>query len=90
MFMIISNFLSFEKKFNEIIINNINMKKYLKVVNGRVELYNSGAQRILTYYSKGDAVRADWENESEGSVQVQLSNGKMLIINRGCQVIKII
>ncbi len=64
------------------------MDTFLKVVNGRVELYNSGAQRINTYYSGGDAVRADWYNKDELSVQVQLNDGKMLIINRNCQIIK--
>ena len=69
------------------------MKTYLKVVNGNVEEYNSGAQRVKVYYikgSRGPAIRADWENESERSVQVQLANGKILIINRGCQIVKII
>ena len=52
-----------------------------------------GAQRIKVYYTKGSrgpATRADWENESERSVQVQLANGKILIINSGCQIVKII
>jgi len=69
------------------------MKTYLKVVNGNVEEYNSGAQKVKVYYTKGSrgpAMRADWVNESEGSIQVQLSNGKLLIINRGCQIVKII
>jgi hypothetical protein len=69
------------------------MKTYLKVVNGNVEEYNSGAQRIKVYYTKGSrgpATRADWENESERSIHVQLASGTILIINRGCQVVKII
>lgn len=64
------------------------METFLKVVNGKVELYNSGAQRINTFYSKGDAIRADWYNKEDGSVQVQLADGKVLIINSQCQVIK--
>jgi len=69
------------------------MKTYLKVVNGNVEEYNSGAQWVKVYYtngSRGPATRADWENESQRSVQVQLTNGKILIINSGCQIVKII
>jgi len=69
------------------------MNTYLKVINGNVEEYNSGAQRVKVYYTKGSrgpAARADWENQGEKSVQVQLSNGQILIINRGCQIVKII
>jgi hypothetical protein len=56
-----------------------------------VEEYNSGAQMVkvcFTKRSRGKAIRADWENETEGSVLVQLSYGKILIINRGCQIVK--
>lgn len=69
------------------------MKTFLKIVNGNVEEYNLGAQRIKYYYfksSKGEAVRADWFDETDRSIQVQLTNGKILIINRECQVVKII
>lgn len=33
------------------------MKGVLKVVKGNVELYNMSAQRVKTYYTKGDAIR---------------------------------
>ena len=66
------------------------MKRFLKVVKGRVELYNMSAQRVKTYYSKCDAVRADWYDEKNESIQVHLSNGKILIINRCCQVVRTI
>ncbi len=64
------------------------METFLKVNKGNVELYNSGAQRIKTFYSGGNAVRVDWYNQKEGSVQVQLSTGQILIINSGCQIVK--
>jgi len=66
------------------------MKKFLKVVKGNIELYNMSAQRVKTYYSKRDAIRADWFDEKNESVQVHLSNGKLLIINRSCQAIRTI
>ena len=64
-------------------------KSILRIKNGNVELMNMSAQRIKTYYSKGDAVRADWFEEDKGSLQVHLKNGKVLIINSSCQVIRI-
>jgi hypothetical protein len=64
------------------------MEGILKIVKGNVELYNINAQRVRIYYSKGDAVRADWYNQKEGSIQVQLADGKVLIINRNCQIIR--
>jgi len=66
------------------------MKGLLKVVKGKVELYNMSAQRVRTYYTKGDAVRADWFEEEKESVLVHLSSGKVVIINRSCQVVKTI
>lgn len=66
------------------------MKNLLRLKDGKVDLINSGGQTVKHYYSKGDCVRCDWYEEKEESVQVQLSNGKILIINRGCQVIKIL
>jgi hypothetical protein len=65
-------------------------KKYLKLVKGNAELYNASAQKIKSYYMKGDAIRVDWEDESKESVQVQLKNGKLLIINSSCQIIRTI
>jgi hypothetical protein len=66
------------------------MKGILKVAKGKVELYNMSAQRVKTYYAKGDAVRADWFEEDKESVLVHLSSGKVVIINRSCQVVKTI
>ena len=63
---------------------------FLKVINGNVFEYSSGAQKILTYYDKGNATRADWFERDKGSIEVQTKEGKTLIISKGCQVIKII
>lgn len=65
------------------------MKKgILRIRNGQVELMNPQGQKIKTYYRKGDATRADWYDEEKGSVSVQLEDGDVLIINRGCQIVK--
>ncbi len=64
------------------------MKNFLVIKNGAVYEYNHNAQKVKTFYTKGDAVRADWmENES---VQVQLKDGKIVLINRNCQIYKYI
>lgn len=57
----------------------------LKIINGGVYEYNSSAQKVLTYYTKGDATRADWIDD-KGSIQVQLKDGKVILINRSCQI----
>jgi hypothetical protein len=64
--------------------------EFLKIINGNVVLYNNSAQAILHYYMKGDAVRADWFEREKGSIEVLTKGGKLLIINRGCQIVRII
>lgn len=62
----------------------------LRIINGDVFLYNENCQKIKTYYfksSKGEATRADWDvNES---VQIQLKDGRIIMVNRDCQIYKI-
>lgn len=65
-------------------------KNILRIKNGNTELMNIAGQRIRTFYNKGDAERVDWYEEDKESVQVQLKSGKVLIINRNCQVVKTI
>ena len=65
-------------------------KNFLRIKNGNVELINNQGQRIKTYYSKGDARRVDWFDEDKESVEVLLEDGKIIIINRSCQRIKMI
>ena len=66
------------------------METILKLNKGNVELYNGSAQRIKTFYTKGDATRVDWYDKEKGSIQVQLASGRVLIINSSCQVIRTI
>jgi len=65
------------------------MKNLLRLKNGNVELINPGNQVIRHYYSKGNCIRVDWFEEKDESILLQLSDGKILIMNRGCQVVKI-
>ena len=65
-------------------------KDILRIKNGTVELMNISGQRIKTYYNKSDAQRVDWYDEEKKSIQVQLTNGKVLIINSSCQIVKTI
>lgn len=65
-------------------------KKYLKVNKGNVELFNINGQKVKSYYTKGDAVHACWEDEIKESVQVQLKNGKIVLVNCNCQIYKTI
>ena len=60
----------------------------LRLIEGKVFLYNTSGQKALTYYTKGDATRADFMGD-DGSIQVQLSNGKVILINKSCQIYKI-
>ena len=59
----------------------------LRLVDGNVYMYNTSGQRAKVFYTKGDATRADWD-VNEG-IQVQLKNGKVIIINSSGQTVKI-
>jgi hypothetical protein len=62
------------------------MTGILRIIEGCVHEYNTSGQKARTFYTKGDADRADWI-ENEG-VQVQLKNGQVILINRNCQIYK--
>jgi len=66
------------------------IKNILRIKNGNVELMNASGQRTKMYYSKGDAERVDWYDEAKGVIQVQLKNGRVLLINSSCQTIRTI
>jgi hypothetical protein len=38
----------------------MSLERFLKVVNGNVQLVNIQGNLVRTYYKKGDATRADW------------------------------
>jgi len=62
-------------------------KEILRIKDGNVDLINSQGQKVKTYYRQGDAVRVGWYDE-KGTIQVQLEDGDVLIINRGCKIVK--
>ena len=64
-------------------------KGVLRVIDGNVKFYNEANMIHKIYYSKGDAVRADWSDKANESVEVLLKDGRTLIINQGAQVVKI-
>ena len=66
------------------------MKKFIVVENGNVKakMYNGITHRI--YYSKGNAVRADWEDEQKGTVNIVLQTGKMIIVSDGGVILRTI
>ena len=64
-------------------------KGILRLIEGNVVLYNSSNMRVRTYYSGGNATRVDWEDPIKESVQVQLKDGKIILVNQGCQIYKI-
>jgi len=55
------------------------MKKFLKVERGNVKSVSTNGTTQRTYYSKGDAVRADWYDEEKESVEVQTTSKIYLI-----------
>ena len=59
----------------------------LRLVEGNVFLYNMSGQKAFTYYTRGDATRADFMS-NDGTVQIQLGNGKVVLVNRSGQVFK--
>ena len=63
---------------------------FLKIINGRVQLFNNCGQCVKTFYTgaEGNPVRVDWFNIQTRTIQVLLENGKILLINSGCQIIR--
>lgn len=63
-------------------------KGILRIKDGNAILYNLSNQINKVYYNGGKATRVDWFDESNESVQIQLNNGDVIIVNRACQIIK--
>jgi len=68
----------------------MSLERFLKIVDGKAVLVNVYGNKIRTYYTKGDAVRVDWFDQKAESVQVQLSNGKILILNKNGGIVRTI
>jgi hypothetical protein len=63
-------------------------KGILQLDNGRVVLRNTGGQIERIYYTGKDATRVDWYDQVNESIQVQLNDGRVFIINKACQIEK--
>jgi len=64
---------------------------FLKVINGDVIAVNIAGNPRRTYYNKGDALRAYFRDDmGDGFVEVYLENGKILILNKGGNIRRII
>lgn len=68
----------------------MNLERFLKIVDGKVVCVNIQGNKVRTYYTKGDATRADWYNQKAESVIIQLSTGKSVIINRNGNLVRTI
>jgi len=68
----------------------MSLERFLKVVNGNVLLVNIQGNLVRTYYKRGDATRVDWYSVKEESVQIQLNNGKIVIVNKNGGVVRTI
>ena len=68
-------------------------KLFLKVINGDVIAVNEAGNPRRVYYRKGNdvrAVRAYFSDMGDGYVEVHLENGKILIVNQGGNIRRII
>jgi hypothetical protein len=66
------------------------MERFLKIVTGNVKCVNREGNLVRSYWTKGGCIRVDWYSEKEETVQLQLSNGKLVIVNKNGSVIKTI
>ena len=64
--------------------------KFLRITMGNVQLVTYNGNVIRTYWTKGNCTRADWYKIEEESVQLQLSNGKLVQVNKNGGVIRTI
>jgi hypothetical protein len=62
--------------------------KFLRIKNGNVQLVTYNKNVVRTYWTKGNCIRADWYQLEEESVQLQLSNGKLVQVNKNGSVIR--
>lgn len=60
----------------------------LRVVDGRVILYNTSNQIQRIYYNNNDAFTAEWYDKANESISVRLKDDRTFIINKSCQIVK--
>jgi hypothetical protein len=62
--------------------------QFLRIKNGNVQLVTYNGNVVRTYWTKGNCTRADWYKIEEESVQLQLSNGKLIQVNKNGGMIR--
>jgi hypothetical protein len=62
--------------------------RFLKIEKGNVKLVTDQRNTVRTYWNKGNCTRVDWYSEEEESVQLQLSSGKVVVVNKNGGVIR--
>lgn len=66
----------------------MNERQFLKVKDGDVTAVNEAGNLRNAYYRGGDAVRAYWSDMGEKYVEVHLSNGTILVLNQGGNLVR--
>jgi hypothetical protein len=61
-------------------------KGILRVVDGKVILYNVSGQIEKIYYYGNDAFTAEWYDKTNESIQVRLKDDRVFIINSQAQI----
>jgi len=62
--------------------------RFLKILNGNVLLVTTNGNVIRTYWTKGNCIRVDWYKQEEESIQVHLSTGKIVLVNKNGSIIR--
>lgn len=63
-------------------------ERFLKISNGNVQLVTTNSNVIRTYWTKGNCFRVDWYKREEESVQIHLSIGKIVLVNKNGSIIR--
>jgi hypothetical protein len=63
-------------------------ERFLRIKNGNVHLVTTNGNVIRTYWTKGNCIRADWYKFTEESVQLQLSTGMIVLVNKNGGIIR--
>ena len=61
---------------------------FLRIKDGNVQMVTTNSNVIRTYWTKGNCIRGDWYKRDEESVQIQLSTGKIVLVNKNGSIIR--
>ena len=63
---------------------------FLRIKDGNVQLVTTNSNVIRTYWTKGNCIRVDWYKREGQSVQIHLSTGKLVLVNKNGSIIRTI